>query len=145
MASRFYDSTRATSGKFIDSNSNQGMMMAELKTYQGSCHCGEVRYEVQADLGSVISCNCSMCSRAGYLLAFVPEKQFKLLAGKDALRDYQFNKKVIHHLFCGTCGVRSFGHGIGPDGAETYAVNVRTLEGVDVDALNVRKVNGKDA
>src|SRR5688572_4938554 len=85
--------------------------MPEPKTYTGSCHCGNVRFEVSADLSTVNACNCSMCSRAGYLLAFVPAAQFKLLAGEDAQSDYQFNKKVIHHLFCKTCGVRSFGRG----------------------------------
>jgi hypothetical protein len=118
--------------------------MAESKTYRGSCHCGNVKYEVQTDLDSVLSCNCSICARAGYLLAFVPAQQFKLVSGHDAQRDYQFNKKNIHHLFCSTCGVRSFGRGKGPDGSEMYAINVRTLDGVDLEALKVQKVNGKD-
>ena len=117
--------------------------MAETSTYQGSCHCGNVRYEVQTDLATVLACNCSICSRAGYLLTFVPASQFKLLAGKNAQSDYQFNKKHIHHLFCKTCGVRSFGHGKSPDGGEMYAVNVRTLDGVDLEKLAVKKVDGK--
>jgi hypothetical protein len=117
--------------------------MAETTKYQGSCHCGNVRFQVETDLSSVISCNCSICSRAGYLLTFVPEGQFELLAGEGAQSDYQFNRKNIHHLFCKTCGVRSFGHGKGPDGAAMYAVNVRTLDGVDLDALKVQKVDGK--
>lgn len=117
--------------------------MAETTKYQGSCHCGNVRFEVDTDLSSVISCNCSICSRAGYLLTFVPEAQFRLLAGEDAQSDYQFNRKNIHHLFCKTCGVRSFGHGKGPDGAAMYAINVRTLDGVDLDALDVKQVDGK--
>ena len=117
--------------------------MAETSTYQGSCHCGNVRFEVQTDLSTVLACNCSICSRVGYLLNFVPASQFKLLEGKNAQSDYQFNKKHIHHLFCKTCGVRSFGHGKGPDGAETYAVNVRTLDGVDLEKLVVKKVDGK--
>ena len=118
--------------------------MAESKTYRGSCHCGNVKYEVQTDLATVLACNCSICSRAGYLLAFVPAEQFKLLSGQDAQSDYQFNTKNIHHLFCTTCGVRSFGHGTGPDGSAMYAINVRTLDAVDLDALNIQKVNGKD-
>lgn len=118
--------------------------MAETTTYQGSCHCKNVRFEVQTDLSSVISCNCSICSRAGYLLTFVAEPHFKLLAGKDAQTDYQFNRKNIHHLFCKTCGVRSFGHGTGPDGTPMYAVNVRALDGVDLDSLDLQKVDGKN-
>jgi hypothetical protein len=117
--------------------------MAHLTTYQGSCHCGSVRFEVQTDLARVISCNCSMCSRAGYLLTFVPASQFKLQAGKDAQIDYQFNTKNIHHLFCRTCGTRSFGHGRGPDGSVMYSINVRSLEGVDLDTLKVTKIDGK--
>ncbi len=119
--------------------------MADLKTYTGACHCNKVRFEVQTDLANVISCNCSICSRVGYLLAFVPATQFKLLAGEGAQTDYQFNKKNIHHLFCSTCGVRCFGHGTGPGGKAMYAVNVRALDGVDVDALNVKKVDGRSA
>jgi hypothetical protein len=119
--------------------------MADVTKYKGSCHCGKVRFEVQTDLASVISCNCSICSRAGYLLTFVPATQFKLQAGKDEQTDYQFNKKHIHHLFCKTCGTRSFGYGAGPDGSEMYAVNVRVLEGVNADDLKVTKVDGKSA
>jgi hypothetical protein len=117
--------------------------MPHLTTYRGSCHCGNVRFEVEADLASVIACNCSLCARAGYLLTFVPASQFKLLSGKEAQSDYQFNTKNIHHLFCKTCGTRSFGHGTGPDGEQMYAINVRSLEGVDLDALNVKKVDGR--
>jgi hypothetical protein len=119
--------------------------MANPKTYPGGCHCGNVRIEVQTDLANVIACNCSICSRVGYLLTFVPEAQFKLVAGEKAQTDYQFNTKNIHHLFCSTCGVRTFGRGTGPDGKAMYAINVRALEGVDVDALAVKKVDGKSA
>jgi hypothetical protein len=117
--------------------------MPDAKTYQGSCHCGKVRYEVTTDLASVIACNCSMCSRAGTLLAFVPVEQFKLLSGEGNLTDYQFNKHVIHHHFCSTCGIKSFARGIGQGGKEMRAINVRCLEGVDLDGLAVKKVDGK--
>lgn len=117
--------------------------MAETKTYAGSCHCGKVRYEVTIALDGVMACNCSMCGRTGTLLAFVGKDQFKLLSGADAMTDYQFGHKVIHHTFCATCGVRACGHGIGPDGKEMVAVNVRCLEGVDATALPVRHFDGK--
>lgn len=81
---------------------------------------------------ALISCNCSMCRRMGSLLTFVPAERFKLLSGQDALRDYQFGKRHIHHEFCGTCGVRAFGHGANPGtGGETYAINVRCLDESD--------------
>ena len=117
--------------------------MAEARKYQGSCHCGQVRYNVTTDLAQVISCNCSICGRTGTLLNFVPVEQFELLSGEDKLRDYQFNKHVIHHLFCEKCGVRSFAKGVGPGGKEMRAINVRCLEGVDLDALKVTHYDGK--
>jgi hypothetical protein len=117
--------------------------MAEARKYVGSCHCGRVRYEVTADLSQVISCNCSMCQRAGHLLTFAPESEFKLLSGDDALVDYQFNKHVIHHLFCSTCGVRSFGRGTAPDGTPTVSINARCLEGVDAATLDVMHFDGR--
>jgi hypothetical protein len=117
--------------------------MAEAKAYTGGCHCGKVRFEVKTDLARVIACNCSICSKAGWLLAFVPAEQFTLLSGGDVLSDYQFGKKRIHHLFCPTCGVHSFARGVGPDGREMRAVNVRCLENVDVDALAITPFDGK--
>lgn len=119
-------------------------LMSNVETYRGGCHCGSVRFEVQTDLAGVIACNCSICSRVGSILTFVPVNQFKQLAGENAQTDYQFNTKNIHHLFCSTCGVRSFGHGIGPDGKPMYAINVRALEGVDLDALQITKFDGKN-
>ena len=114
-----------------------------MHTYTGGCHCGNVRYEVQAELAQVISCNCSLCSKRGYVLAFVPATQFTLVSGEGSLTDYQFNKKIIHHLFCATCGVGSFARGIGPDGVETIAINVRCLDDVDISALTITPYDGK--
>ncbi|MBX6420959.1 MAG: GFA family protein [Nevskia sp.] len=117
--------------------------MDAARSYTGSCHCGKVRFEATLDLTRVMSCNCSICSRLGYVLSFIPAAQFKLLAGEDALSDYQFNQKRIHHLFCATCGVHPFARGTGPDGKETVAVNLRCLEGVDLEALTPQKFDGK--
>lgn len=116
--------------------------MAETKTLTGSCHCGRVSYEADADLSQVLSCNCSICRKRGLLLTFVPADKFRLKSGRDALIDYQFNKKVIHHLFCPTCGVEAFGRGIAPDGTPKVALNVRCLDGVDLDTLELRKFDG---
>ena len=84
------------------------------QTYTGGCQCGAVRYEVAADINEVIACNCSRCGRMGFLLAFAPAQDFKLLSGDDATTEYQFNKHAIHHLFCSTCGVQSFARGQRP-------------------------------
>lgn len=118
--------------------------MSESRTYQGSCHCGNVKYEVALDLsGPVLACNCSMCGRTGSLMTFVPEEAFRMLSGEDSLSDYQFNTKNIHHLFCRNCGVRSFARGTGPGGKAMRMINVRCLEGVDPQTLQIKHVDGK--
>ncbi len=118
--------------------------MAEAKTYRGGCHCGAVAYDVETDLGMVIECNCSHCSRKGFLLTFVTPDKFTLLSGDDAVTEYRFNKHSIAHLFCSTCGVQSFARGLTPKtGQELRAVNVRCLEGVDLGALTITQVDGK--
>lgn len=88
------------------------------------------------------ACNCSICARAAWLLAFVPAAQFKLTAGEDQLRDYQFGKKSIHHVFCTTCGIRSFSRGDSKDGKPTVAVNLRCLKGFDPAGLPVETFDG---
>lgn len=117
--------------------------MSEAKKYRGGCHCGAVRYEVELDLKGVAACNCSICSKSGWLLAFTDASKFELLSGKEKLVDYQFNKKNAHHVFCSTCGVRSFSYGTAPDGRETRAVNVRCLDDVNFAALPVHHFDGK--
>ena len=114
------------------------------QAYSGSCQCGNVRYEVQMDLGEVLACNCSRCGRLGALLAFAPATQFKLLSGAADLTKFEFNKHMIQHQFCSTCGIQPFAIGTHPKtGAKMAAINVRCLDGVDVDSLKVRKVDGK--
>jgi hypothetical protein len=119
--------------------------MSNEQTYKGGCHCGKVSYEVKADLGQaqIISCNCSICSKRGHLLTFVPAEHFRLLSGEGQLTDYQFNRKNIHHLFCPSCGVSSFARGTGREGKAMVAVNVRCLEGVELDKLKVTSFDGR--
>lgn len=118
-------------------------MTTDARTYTGSCHCQKVRYELTGTVSSAIACNCSMCRRKGTLLAFFPESSFTLVSGEDALTDYQFNKHVIHHLFCSTCGVTSFARGKLPDGSPMVAVNLRCLDEVDLDQVKVTSFDGK--
>lgn len=117
--------------------------MPETKTYPGGCHCGKVRYEMRSDLTTIIACNCSICTKHGLVLTFVPEEAFKLLSGQDDLKDYQFAKKHIHHLFCTGCGVESFGRGATPDGKEMMAINVRCLDDVDFASLKPTPFDGR--
>ena len=89
------------------------------------------------------ACNCSICSRVGWLLAFVKDDAFQLVQGEDAVTDYQFAKKRTHHVFCKHCGVRSFSHGTDREGKKTMAVNLRCLAGLDATALPVETFDGK--
>ena len=104
-------------------------------SHTGSCHCGQVSFEVEGDPQQVMECNCTHCSRKGFLLWFVPRAQFKLLQGADNLTQYKFNKHIIAHQFCKTCGTQPFAYGIHPSGAEMAAINVRCLDDVDLSSL----------
>lgn len=117
--------------------------MATAQTYTGGCHCGRVRYQVTTDPSQAIACNCSKCAKHGLWLTFVTPEHFKLQSGDDALADYQFNRHVIHHLFCRTCGVESFARGGTPDGKEMVAINVRCLDGVDIATLAPNPFDGR--
>ena len=117
--------------------------MSESKTYQGSCHCGNVRYEARADLSKVTECNCSICSRKGALMSFVTADAFALKSGEGKVTDYQFAKKHVHHVFCSTCGIHAHATGNGKDGNPMYMINVRCLDGVDTSALTVNQYDGK--
>ena len=114
-----------------------------LKTYHGSCHCGGIAFDVEGDIDSALSCNCSMCQRKGTLMWFVPRTALTLLTARDKMSTYTFNKHVIRHHFCPTCGIHPFGEGVSPKGGEMAAINVRCLEGVDLAALKVREFDGR--
>lgn len=114
-----------------------------MARHSGGCQCGRVRYTVEVGLDKLISCNCSRCGKLGSILAFAPASAFTLLQGEDALSEYRFNTHRISHLFCETCGIESFGRGVGPDGSEMVAINVRCLDDVDVFALKPHPFDGK--
>ena len=114
------------------------------RTYAGSCHCGAVRYEVtMTPPEKAVACNCSHCTRAGWLLAFVPAESFKLLSGKDQLQEYLFNKRHIHHQFCRTCGIHPFSSATDKNGKPTVSINLRSLEEIDPSKLQVQTFDGK--
>ncbi|MDH4872866.1 GFA family protein [Pseudomonas sp. BN515] len=111
--------------------------------YRGSCHCGKIAFEVEGTLEQVMECNCSLCSRRGYLLWFVPREQLKLATPLSDLSTYRFNRMHIAHHFCANCGCAPFGEATDPKGKDVAAVNVRCLEDVPLDGLKVVKVDGR--
>lgn len=112
--------------------------------YQGSCHCGQIAFEVEGEIPEVMSCNCSMCQRKGTLMWFVPRDAIKLLTPPENMSTYTFNKHVIQHRFCPKCGIHPFGEAPSPTGEQMAAINVRCLEGVDISALKVKHYDGRD-
>lgn len=111
--------------------------------YTGSCHCGNVKYTVEGEIDKAMSCNCSMCQRKGSLLWFVPIDQFTLLSDPAASRVYQFNKHRIDHTFCTACGIHPYAVGTDPKGNRMAAINVRCLEGIDLDKIPVTHFDGR--
>jgi hypothetical protein len=111
-------------------------------SHKGSCHCGKVKFDVEGDFDSVMECNCSHCSRKGYLLWFVPRTQFTLVTPTEELGTYTFNKHVINHHFCPTCGCAPFGFGTA-NGTEMAAINVRCLEDVELTDVKRNFVDGR--
>jgi hypothetical protein len=114
-----------------------------LKRYKGSCHCGRVRFEADIDLrAGTGKCNCSICTKVRRWEAFVRPQAFQLIAGEDALSDYQFGSRSSHHLFCKYCGVHAFCRGyLEALGGEFYAVSLAALDDVDPIELVTAPVN----
>ena len=110
--------------------------------YEGGCHCGRVRFTVRGDLAKVTVCNCSICARKGFVHLIVPLEDFELRAGRGALATYTFNTGVAKHRFCKTCGIHPFyTPRSDPDKVD---VNVRCLEGVDVEGLRPARFDGRN-
>jgi hypothetical protein len=104
------------------------------KSYRGSCHCGEVRFEVDLDLAAGTSrCNCSLCAKTRLWKAFVGADAVQMLAGGRALSEYRFGRRAIQHLFCSRCGVKVLGRGIGERGGAFYAVNLACLDDAEAE------------
>ena len=110
--------------------------------YTGSCHCGKVAYEAEGEIGKVLACNCSMCRRKGSLLWFIPKEQFLLKTPDSNASTYLFNKHVIRHRFCPTCGIHPYAEAKDAKGHPTAAINVRCLEGVDPESFEVQHFDG---
>jgi len=115
--------------------------MSDAAQHEGGCHCGRVRFKVRAELASATICNCSVCSKKGFIHLIVEPSRFELLTGADALVSYRFNTGVAEHKFCGQCGIHPFyTPRSDPDQVD---VNVRCLDGVDLTQLELLLFDGR--
>jgi hypothetical protein len=111
--------------------------------HKASCHCGDVVAEIDADIVDGMECNCSHCSRKGFILAFFPRAKVNIRSAPGATTRYNFHRNAIDHHFCKRCGVQVHAFGKMPDGAETTAINLRCCEALDLTALKITRVDGR--
>ena len=111
-----------------------------LQTFQGACHCGAVRFQIETDFPELTMCDCSICKKKNALMVKVHESKFKLLSGEDALTEYQSHTKTATHYFCKICGIYSFHRKrVTPD---NLGINVHCLDGFKADGIHVRQAIG---
>ena len=122
-----------------------------MTRYRGSCHCGAVRFEIDAEIDHVRVCDCSICRQRGALNFRVSRENLRMLCGWDALVLYQWGSHTAQDYFCATCGILPFRRPSDPTPAERregiapfdgWAVNIRCLEGIDIGALPVVLIHG---
>lgn len=126
-------------------------MLHTMSRFEGSCHCGRVRFEVEADIDHVRVCDCSICSKRGALNHRIPKENLKLLTPWEDLVLYQWGSRTAKDYFCPTCGILPFRRPADPTSGERaqgvepfdgWAVNVRCLEGVDLEAIPIKRIHG---
>lgn len=113
-----------------------------MDKWEGSCHCGRVRFRVAGDLSGVSYCNCSICTKKGFLHLIVPPEQFELIQGEDALERYQFNTGTAVHQFCRYCGIHPFY--VPRSDPDKIDVNVRCLDGVEIAEIRPKLFDGRN-
>jgi hypothetical protein len=116
------------------------MMM--LRSFEGGCHCGRVRFRVIADLARTTECNCSICTKKGFLHLIVAPEQFELLSGAAELTSYQFHTGTAKHTFCRHCGIHPFY--VPRSDPDKIDVNVRCLDNVDLTLLQPHRFDGRN-
>jgi hypothetical protein len=113
-----------------------------METYEGGCHCGRVRFRVSGELAEATECNCSICTKKGFLHLIVPQGQFELQTGRDDLTTYRFNTGVAQHTFCRYCGVHPFY--VPRSDPDKVDVNIRCLDRVDATAIRAIPFDGRN-
>jgi hypothetical protein len=122
-----------------------------MKTYRGSCHCGRVRFEIDAEIDHVRVCDCSICRRRGALIHRIPEENLRLLTPWTDLILYQWGSRTARDYFCPTCGILPFRRPADPTSQELregvqpfdgWGINVRCLDEVDLESIPMRRIFG---
>jgi len=112
-----------------------------MAIHRGGCHCGRVRFEVEAPrVVEASECNCSICAKLAYLHLIVPKERFRLLSDPSGLTTYRFHTGTARHLFCSQCGIKSFY--VPRSHPEGYSVNVRCLDPGSLDEVRVTPFDG---
>lgn len=111
--------------------------------HKGSCHCGNIAFEAEGEISGAMACNCSICSRKGSLLWFVPKDKFTLKTSGNRVGTYTFNRHVIKHHFCEICGIHPYAEAVDKKGTPTAAINIRCLEDVDLASIPVKNFDGR--
>ena len=111
--------------------------------HKGRCHCGGIAFEVDGDFSTAVECNCSHCQLKGYLLVMVPREALSLSTPEEAMSTYHFNRHMIDHKFCPTCGGAPFGFGVDENGNATAAINIRCIEDIDLEKVERMPFDGR--
>lgn len=111
--------------------------------YRGSCHCGQVAFEVEGEVAGAVACNCSICARKGALLWAAPRDKLRLLTPEDGIGRYTFHKHAIEHRFCPRCGIHPFAEDAGAQPDRSAYINIRCLEGLDLASVPVADFDGR--
>jgi hypothetical protein len=115
-----------------------------METHTGSCHCGKIAFTFEGGpVTEGMECNCSMCGRKGRIMHFIPASAFTLKTAREDVATYRFNKCVIDHNFCPTCGISPFSEGESASGDRMVALNLRCVDGIDPQALKITFHNGR--
>ena len=109
---------------------------------EGGCHCGKVRFKVRSTFESALLCNCSICQRTGFVHLIVEKEDFQLLSGEQNLENYQFGSQIAKHLFCRSCGVKSYY--VPRSHPDSYSVNLRCVENLDLGSINIIPFDGQN-
>jgi len=112
-----------------------------MRTFEGDCHCGRVRFRITADLAHIVECNCSICTKKGFLHLIVLPEHFELLRGEDELTTYEFNTLTAKHTFCRHCGIYAFY--VPRSDPDKFSVNVRCLDDVDLTKIRPDAFDGR--